>query len=129
MFTHNIVTLAHTQGATGKKAIIRAITMDLIVNQLKGKVLATSRRLQKKYERKEERRKNGRKARIESENAVDCSVGAIRRQLSEMNVKRVEKAKNKLRIAAEKTARIGRKAVEAKKVCVTITDHHNTAPC
>ena len=95
--------------------------MDLIINQLKGKVLVTAKRLQRKYEKKEELRKNGLKARIDSGKAVDCSVGVIRRQLTDMNMTRVEKTQKKLWVAADKVARIGKKAVEVKKVCVTIT--------
>ena len=49
--------------------------MDLIVNQLKGKVLATSRRIQKKYELKLERQQHGRKATIDTEQAADVSAG------------------------------------------------------
>lgn len=50
--------------------------MDLIVNQLKGRVLATSQRIQKKYERKMERQRNGRKVTVDTTEAADCSVGS-----------------------------------------------------
>ena len=79
-------------------------------------MLATAKRLQEKYEKKEERRKNGRKAVIQSHNAVDCSVGALRRDLRHVNEKRVEKARNRERIIADKKARMCKKAITQKRV-------------
>ena len=73
-------------------------------------VLATAKRLQKKYEKKEERRKNGRKCTIQSGESIDCSVGALRRDLRARNEKRVEKARKKEQVLADKKRRIGKKS-------------------
>ena len=86
-------------------------------------MLATAKRLQEKYEKQEERRKNGRKAAIQSHNAVDCSVGALRRDLRHVNEKRVEKARNKERILADKKARICKKAIAQNRVSAVVVTH------
>jgi hypothetical protein len=107
------------QGANGKQAIIRKITMDLICNQLKGKVVATAQRIQKKYEKKLERQRNGRKAVIDTSQARDLSAGSLRSELRVVNEKRWQKAEKKKEVARNKTVRIQKKAVAAQKVYVT----------
>ena len=86
-------------------------------------MLATAKRLQQKYEKKEERRKNGRKAAINTTTARDCSVGALRLELKALNEKRVQKAHKKARIAADKTARIARKAIKNQSVSNLLSVH------
>ena len=86
------------QEANGKQTIIHKITMDLIVNQLRGRVLTTSQRIQKKYEKKSECQRNGRKTVIDVSQAADLSAGALRRELRLVNEKRVQKPRRKKKL-------------------------------